>query len=149
MSGTERIERHFIRHPAGIPLDCNREGTAEIRKECMRDISLGGIAFFSQVHFDAGDQLQVCYPLVGPNMCLRGEVIWCDDSEDMFQKGYACGLRFRTGEMLFRARLVEQICHIEAYRRAQAKLGRTLTAQDAALEWIPMVAHRFAPQSDV
>ncbi|MDE0838891.1 MAG: hypothetical protein OSB41_07545 [Kiritimatiellae bacterium] len=57
MSGTEQIERRFIRHPAGIPLDCSREGRSDIRKECMRDISLGGIAFFSHMHFDAGDQL--------------------------------------------------------------------------------------------
>jgi hypothetical protein len=149
MSGTERIERHFIRHPAGIPLECSREGHGEIRKECMRDISLGGIAFFSQVHFDEGDQLLVCYPLIGPNTCLRGEVIWCDNSEETPSKGYACGLRFQNGEMLFRARLVEQVCHIEAYRRAQSELGRILTAQEAALEWIPKMAHRFAPQSDV
>jgi hypothetical protein len=39
--------------------------------------------------------------------------------------------------------MVEQVCHIEEYRRTVQRLeGRELSAEEAAFEWI----HRFAAQ---
>ncbi len=136
-------ERRFIRHPSSIPITCCKEGHSRARRERMRDISLGGLAFSSGVQFEQGDCLQVCYPLFGHGLCVHGEVIWCACEADPASHCFSCGLRFQSGEMLFRARLVEQMCHIEAYRHAQERQGRQLTSEEAALEWIPNVAHRF------
>ncbi|MCZ7563309.1 MAG: hypothetical protein M5U08_05410 [Burkholderiales bacterium] len=40
--------------------------------------------------------------------------------------------------------MVEQVCHIEEYRRAVARdEGRTLSTEEAAAEWIAEYAARF------
>ncbi|MOA51515.1 hypothetical protein D3C78_1746750 [compost metagenome] len=45
---------------------------------------------------------------------------------------------------MFRARMVEQICHIEHYRRKQEReLGAPLPAERTALEWIAQHAANF------
>ena len=135
--------RRFIRHPTSIPITCNCKSHNQIRAERMRDISLGGLAFFASAPYHPGDYLQICYPLPGRGKCLSGEVVWCENGRSTVSNLYACGLRFDSGEMLFRARLIEQMCPIEAYRHAQEELGRNLTCEEAAKEWIPNVAHKF------
>jgi hypothetical protein len=46
--------------------------------------------------------------------------------------------------LLDRARMVEQVCHIENYKKVvyQAE-GRLLTAEEAAMEWISKYASQF------
>ena len=49
---------------------------------------------------------------------------------------------------MFRARMVEQVCHIEQYRHEILKNeGRKLSSEAAALEWIQKYAPLF-PGSD-
>ena len=143
MQAPHQNARRFIRHPLSIPITCTKKSHKEIRTELLRDISLGGLAFFAASKYIPGDRLQICYPVLGREKCLRGEVIWCDTGTTGTLSQFACGIRFNSGEMLFRARLVEQMCHIEAYRQAQEKLGRRLSGEEAAREWIPTNAHKF------
>ena len=135
--------RRFIRHPLRIPITCAKKSHKKIQNELLRDISLGGLAFYASSKYVPGDSLQICYPVLGEGTCLHGEVIWCDNGATEKLTQFSCGVRFDSGEMLFRARLVEQMCHIEAYRQAQEKLGRELSGEDAAREWIPTNAHKF------
>jgi hypothetical protein len=45
--------------------------------------------------------------------------------------------------------MVEQLCHIEAYRRRVLQdEGRRLTDEEAAMEWIANYADRFPPPVD-
>ena len=79
---------------------------------------------------------------------IKGLIVWASkisgDSDHLFTNG----MRFLHDNMRFRARLVEQICHIEAYREVQKERGRQLTDQQAAREWIGRCANRFPAQPD-
>jgi len=55
------------------------------------------------------------------------------------------GVEFLDQDILFRLRMVEQICHIEQYRRTvRESQGRVLSSQEAAIEWIERYAEAFA-----
>ena len=54
------------------------------------------------------------------------------------------GVSFVDPDDAFRTRMVEQICHIEHYKKEiLEKEGRELTGEEAALEWIKRYAGRF------
>jgi hypothetical protein len=54
---------------------------------------------------------------------------------------------FLDADDAFLARMVEQVCHIEDYRKSVQRLeGRALSPEAAALEWI---AHHAAQFPDI
>jgi hypothetical protein len=58
--------------------------------------------------------------------------------------GYELGVTFLDAEDAFRARMVEQLCHIEDYRRSVMRTqGRELSLDEAATEWIEKFAEDF------
>jgi hypothetical protein len=62
--------------------------------------------------------------------------------------GYELGVTFLEAEDAFRARMVEQLGHIEDYRRSVQRIeGRELDMDEAAHEWIEKYAANF-PQID-
>ncbi|NQT92370.1 MAG: PilZ domain-containing protein [Lentisphaerae bacterium] len=137
-SGTDR--RQFIRHPSGIPIQCSTKGQSDESVEQLRDISHGGMAFTSGCCYDTGTILQVQYPSLQHPETLEGEIIWSYRIDD---EGYVNGLKFLDERTHFRARLVEQICYIEAYHRRETEKGRELTLHEAALEWVAEYAGTF------
>ena len=71
---------------------------------------------------------------------LVGNVVWCDRSGN----GYEIGIEFEKSRDVFRLRMIEQICHIEHYRKEiLLQEGRELTTQEAASEWITKYASDF------
>jgi hypothetical protein len=53
-------------------------------------------------------------------------------------------MRLLNPEEAFKVRMVEQICHIEHYRKeVLASEGRRLTTQEAATEWISKYSSKF------
>ena len=77
-----------------------------------------------------------------PPFETTARVAWCRlrDGE------YELGLSFIDPDDAFRARMVEQICHMEHYRRQVHETeGRSLTTEEAAREWIERNAARFPP----
>jgi len=76
-----------------------------------------------------------------PEVSFQGVVIWCRPGEDGC---FEVGVRFTDAGTQFRMRMVEQICHIEQFKKEiQEKEGRTLTGEEAALEWIRRYAKDF------
>jgi len=139
--GTER--RGFIRHALAVPVRCLKEGHAHAPEGEARDIGHGGMAFVSEQRFSPGDLVTVQYPSIDRAESLRGEIVWCRPLESP-PALFASGLRFLDEAMHFRARLVEQICHIEAYRETQKRThDRDLSPREAAAEWIARYAARF------
>ena len=70
----------------------------------------------------------------------QARVAWCKDRRGY----YEVGVEFLAEDDMFRARMVEQVCHIEHYRKAvKAKEGRRLSREEAALEWIAKHAADF------
>ena len=69
----------------------------------------------------------------------EGRVAWCRAHED----AYRVGIEFVAESEAFRARLVEQVCHIERYHQKARAEGRTLSEEEAAIEWISRYAASF------
>ena len=84
--------------------------------------------------------MSVTIPVLDANHEMHGWAAWCRPVGDHFETGMA----FATEEDAFLARMVEQVCHIEAYRRrVRVSEGRTLTSEHAAREWIEKFAAKF------
>jgi len=73
-----------------------------------------------------------------------GVVVWCRTLDRVEAARHAYGVEFSDTQAIRRARLMEQICHIEAYREIQrVRFGRQLTSNQAVEEWIARYASRF------
>lgn len=137
--------RRFIRHPSGIPIEVRAlsepaTGAAGGSGERIRDIGFGGLAFAGPARFQERATVEVRIPMVDPAFQTRGEVVWCRPRGD----GYETGLRFDRESDLYTLRMVEQVCHIEHYRREVARReARALTSDQAAAEWISLYANAF------
>jgi len=82
---------------------------------------------------------------VQPGFEARAQVAWCHREGD----GFLVGVAFVERGDLFRARMVEQICHIEHYRaEVLTNEGRDLDGEQAAREWIQKFAVDFPGLED-
>lgn len=143
-SSKQAERRRFIRHPSTIPIRCYREGHIKQMASLLRDISHGGISFACPESFEPGDVLKVEFPSLRDTPSVHGQVVWTLAVFDGSGPQYVEGLRFLDEETFKRARVMEEICHIEAYRESQLQLhGRALTGGEAAREWIEQCAERF------
>jgi len=137
--------RKYIRHPSDIPIEVNSElaGGAEENK-LLHNISVGGLCFKSKEPFKQDKTLSVKISFVRPVFEARGRVVWCKANED---GSFDIGIEFAGAVDAFRARMVEQVCRIEQYKKeVLEKEGRTLTGTQAAIEWINKFAKEFSEQ---
>jgi PilZ domain len=132
--------RHFIRHPADIPIEVSAGDQLVHATRHIHNVSLGGLAFQSDGELEPGIIVEVRIPFVRPMFETKARVVWCSAREG----GFELGVAFLDPEDAFRARMVEQVCHIENYKKVvyQAE-GRLLTAEEAAMEWIGKYASQF------
>lgn len=136
--------RCFIRHPVTLTVQCRKQGHREVCAREMRDISFGGMSFISSDCYAPGDIVVMEFPVAPIQNQLSGEIIWSSPLSVNPAILFANGLKFLNRQVLFIARLVEQMCSIEKYREAQARhQHRTLSGDEAAQEWIRMCAARF------
>jgi hypothetical protein len=131
--------RVYVRHPSEFPVELRSPDGLETRNERLRDLSAGGLCCRSRVPFTEGEQVCVRIPVGDPGFEAEGRVAWCKSHED----GYRVGIEFVAETEAFRARMVEQICHIERYHRQQLADGRTVSEEEAAIEWIAKYAGQF------
>ncbi|MGB8434495.1 MAG: PilZ domain-containing protein [Burkholderiales bacterium] len=135
-----RAMRQFIRHPTEIPIQIRRERRRAAAAPPLRNVSLGGLAFQSQTVLEPGSVVLLRIPSVRPQFSTRARVVWCSEADGAFE----VGVEFLDVEDAYRGRLVEQVCHIEQYRREVLKSeGRQLTSEEAAAEWIARFASEF------
>ena len=112
----------------------------ESEDETLTNVSLGGLAFISKQALELMQKVKVCIPILKSDNYLIGTVVWCEKSNN----GYEIGLEFDNKKEAFRLRMIEQICHIEHYRKEVERVeGRELSAQEAAGEWISRYAGDF------
>jgi len=136
-SGAE--SRQFIRHPTDIPIEVELRTVVATHREYLHDISAGGLCFASRVSLAPGTPIRIRIPLVRPLFECEGRVVWCEGRETHYDIGVAF---VQASE--FRLRMVEQVCHIEHYKREMLEQqGRRLTSEEAALEWISKYAADF------
>lgn len=139
--GSHTNPRRFIRHTADVPIEVRAvPGSAPVVQQGT-NISEGGLAFVSDSCLDAEGTIDVRIPEVDPPFEARARVVWCRPEED---GQYLVGVQFLDARDEFKARMVEQVCTIEKYRKdVQEQEGRALNAQEAAAEWIQKFAGRF------
>lgn len=132
--------RNYIRHPSDIPIQFVEENQHTPVSQTMHDVSYGGLSFNSDKPIAEGTQLHICIDTVEPVFEAEGIVVWCHAEGDEF----IVGMEFVNKEDIFLARMVEQICHIEHYKKEiLQKEGRKLSSKQAASEWISKFARMF------
>jgi len=129
--------RQFIRHPVSIPIEVRAGERAGGGLHHTLNLSLGGLELDSDSEIEPGTVVELCISFVEPAFQICGRVAWCRCRGNIFE----LGVQFLDADDAYRTRMVEQVCHIEEYRRCvQRSEGRELSAEEAAFEWI----HRFA-----
>lgn len=132
--------RNYIRHPSDIPIRFVEDARLGHVSRTMNDIGYGGLSFNSNRPIAKGTQLLIRIDTVRPVFEAEGIVVWCKPEDD----GFVIGMEFIHKEDIFLARMVEQICHIEHYKKEiLEKEGRKLTSRQAASEWISKFAGKF------
>lgn len=106
----------------------------------LNNIGLGGLAFSASQPLSPGQAVSVSFPLLSSQQALSGLVVWSAPRGERFE----IGVQFNDPNELYCLRMIEQICHIEHYRReVAASEDRQLTSEQAAREWIARYARHF------
>lgn len=133
-------DRRYIRHPADIPIEVRGGPGGGAAGGKTHNVSLGGLAIEVDGCLDAGAIVEVHLPTTRPPFQTRGKVVWCRQVDG----SYEMGVQFLDPGEAFRARMVEQVCHIQQYQNEVREAeGRELSDQDAAREWIRKHAATF------
>lgn len=133
--------RQFIRHPTDIPIEIQCIPDSGYVQRHTQNVSFGGLAFSSDSPIDPETVIGLRIPYLQPVFeSAAARVAWCHKEGSKF----AVGVQFVDSAEAFRVRMVEQICHIESYRRDIEQCeGRQLSAEEAAEEWISRYASSF------
>jgi hypothetical protein len=133
--------RQFIRHPSEIPIEIRIASDHGYVQRSMQNVSYGGLAFYSDTAIDRDTIIGLRMPHLRPAFEVRAaRVTWCHQEGS----GFAVGVQFLDATEAYQVRMVEQVCHIESYRRdVEQREGRRLTAEEAAAEWISRHAPSF------
>ena len=108
--------------------------------QTVTNVSLGGLAFLSDRPLEKLARVRICITILDQDNFLVGNVVWCNP----IGSGYEIGVEFERSRDVYRLRMIEQICHIEHYRKEVERVeGRQLSPQDAAKEWIARYAGDF------
>jgi hypothetical protein len=142
------VLRKFIRHPVSIPIEIvvdESESDVEARVATARNISSGGLAFGLLHPVVPGARITISLSRTWPDCSASGTVVWCQEAG----AGFEAGVQFSEVNEAFKARMVEQFCQIEDYRRdVREREGRDLDSEEAAKEWIVRYAAEFAKTLD-
>ena len=126
--------------PIQVSLDWGGEGLEEHSCDKLNNVSLGGLSFLSSQPLPGASQVSVTFPLLDQQHSLTGKVVWNRKQA----QGYEIGLQFDDPDQLYCLRMIEQVCHIEHYRReVEIREGRRLNSEEAASEWISRFAGKF------
>ena len=132
--------RQYLRHPSDIPIAYRVDAVAASGTDHLRNVSPGGLCFKSRSDITPGSSIHVEIPIAEPVFEADGIVVWCRSSNGDFE----VGVRFDGVDTDYSVRMVEQVCHIEHYRRETLRSeGRVLTGEEAAVEWIEKNAAQF------
>lgn len=130
--------RQFLRHPCDLPVELIIRKQTFLPRQRLYNISLGGVACNAPRGFRRGTSVELHIPLLGDAARCPGVVAWSRKQAN----DYLVGVAFIDEDTLFRARMVEQVCQIEHYRRQrELESGEALSIEGTALEWI---AHNAA-----
>ncbi|KSW22535.1 MULTISPECIES: PilZ domain-containing protein [unclassified Pseudomonas] len=132
--------RQFLRHPCDLPVELVVRRQLFLPRQRLYNISLGGVACNAPRGFRRGTAVELRIPLLGDAARYPGVVAWSRKLSD----DYLVGVAFLDEDTLFRARMVEQVCQIEHFRRQREReSGQAQPVEDTAREWIACNAADF------
>ncbi|MDA0824236.1 MAG: hypothetical protein O3C28_17700 [Proteobacteria bacterium] len=106
----QKVRNDFIRHPQQFPIEFRRTRTWAWS---MRDQKLPsgdlGLSFVSRKTIPTGTKMELSIPLRGVVQKFQGTVVMVRETSE----GFEIGLWLASADDASRARLVEQICHLE------------------------------------
>ena len=133
--------REYIRHPSDIPIDFHKVEDESLERECLLNISEGGLCFHSERKLREGSVILIEIPVRAPVFKIAGVVVWCKQHD---QTDFEVGVQFQNITVESSVRIIEEICHIEHYKKEILENeGRDLTSEQAAAEWIEKHADTF------
>ena len=137
--------RRFLRHRAEIPVEISspeQEWSQQVNS--THDISNGGLSFYSDTPLKVNQIIKLTIRITRPFFEETAKVVWCHANGS----GHEIGVQFLNNEAVYGIRMVEQVCHIEQYRKdMKNNHGRDLTTKEAAMEWISKYAAQYREQS--
>lgn len=124
----------FIHHPSGFPLEVRRLWFERPSIEPVDESGKIGVIFQSEKYIKPGCRLEITVPLRNEEEKFRGQVVFVRHNG----QNYDIGLWLKHRADASRARIVEQVCHIENYlKEKKYKEGPYAINRDrAAQEWI-------------
>lgn len=133
--------REFIRHPADVPIQIQSASHGGFEGRSTQNVSFGGLAFSSKTSIEPESFITLRLPYLEPAFeVAAARVAWCRNEGDH----YVVGVQFPDSEEAFRVRMVEQLLHIESYRReVEEREGRHISTEEAAHDWIARYASSF------
>lgn len=129
----------FVAHPKDIPLHIEEVSTQSFQANAMETNGFAGIICLTPQAYNPGQCVQLKLAEIDPNFCVTGRIVWCDKEADEFR----VAIEFPCKDDCYCVRMVEQLSHIEHYRRQAKQQGRRLNFNDAAAEWIQKFAASF------
>jgi hypothetical protein len=133
-------ERKFISHPVEFPIRYRRAECAHSAGNTLLENPFVGLSFRGDEAVDCGNILDVTISVECEDHRFQGQVVWIRDLD----KCYELGLCFVYEDDAFRVRNLEQICHIEIYRRMLCEInGGAVDIDVAAREWIERFSAQF------
>ena len=130
----------FLYHPPSHPLSFRTRRVPWWRRPAPDAPANLGIVFRSDRYVAAGSILEIEIPLRGQSQQFRGEVVLVRELSD----GFEVGLWLESDADARRARIVEQVCHIESYlKQKRLRDGPFLSHESAAQEWVARYAHQI------
>ena len=118
----QKIRNDFIRHPQQFPLEFRRtrEWRWSAREEQAPNGDLG-LSFVSPKYIATGTKMELSIPLRGDVQKFQGTVVMVRG----IANGYEIGLWLASADDASRARLVEEICHLECTLRNTSDSNRS------------------------
>ena len=128
--------KNLIQHPRQVPVSIQL-----VESDAANNvIYLGELAVHCKSPFPMGAKVILDIQIPDTAAELSGKVIWSYKAEH----GYLLGVSFQSQSEAYRMRMIEQVCHIEAYRESlRTTAGRHLNREEAAIEWIARYSKDF------
>lgn len=142
MPATFQEKRSFYRHPINAPIRLKSQRLKEPIRSEARDLSLGGLSFFWGRRMSKGELIEISIAVKDKQFEIRGRVAY--SKEDRKSGKFRTGVVFVDSPGAFRAKLAEEALEILEYRKVLSReLGRDVSEEEAAREWIKKFAGQF------
>lgn len=135
-------KRKFYRHPINVPIRVHELTSKSFQRSESVDISEGGICFMADRFLAKGASVGLSIAVQNTVFKINGQVAYCNRVATVNR--YRTGIAFQDQNDAFRAKLAEQMLEIKKYQATSAKLGKDLSEEDAAREWIAKYAKHFS-----